>query len=43
MVSQRDKLQDQLDERLEGIKKGFEAENAIAKARVDDLQKPAVG
>ena len=39
MVSQRDKLEDQLNERLEGIKKGFEAENAIAKARVDDLQK----
>src|SRR5204862_478083 len=39
MIAQHDKLYDQLNERLEGIKKGFEVEYAVAKARVDDLQK----
>jgi polysaccharide biosynthesis transport protein len=39
MIAQHDKLSDQLNERLEGIKKGFEVEYAVAKARVDDLQK----
>jgi len=39
MIAQHDKLSDQLNERLEGIKKGFEVEYAVAKARVDDLQR----
>ena len=39
MIAQHDKLSDQLNERLEGIKKGFEVEYAVSKARVDDLQK----
>jgi uncharacterized protein involved in exopolysaccharide biosynthesis len=37
-IAQRDKLQDQLNEHLEGIKKGIELEYVVAKARVDDLQ-----
>jgi capsular exopolysaccharide synthesis family protein len=39
MIAQHDKLSDQLNERLEGIKKGFEVEYAVSRARVDDLQK----
>jgi polysaccharide biosynthesis transport protein len=37
-IAQHDKLQDQLTQHLEGIKKGIELEYVVAKARVDDLQ-----
>lgn len=39
LIATRDKLQDQLNERLEGIKRGFEVQYRVAKARVDELQK----
>lgn len=39
LIATRDKLQDQLNERLEGIKRGFEVQFRVAKARVDELQK----
>ena len=38
-IALRDKLQEQLDEHLAGIKKGIELEYGVTKARVDDLQK----
>lgn len=38
-IAQRDKLEDQIDDHLEGIKKGIEMEYGVAKARMDDLQK----
>lgn len=39
VIATRDKLQQQLDERLEGIKRSFEVDYLVAKARVDELQK----
>jgi len=39
MIATRDKLQDQLDERLAGIKRGFEIEYQVTKARLDEVQK----
>ncbi len=39
LIATRDKLQDQLNERLEGIKRGLEVQYHVAKARVDELQK----
>src|SRR6266850_883884 len=39
LLATRDKLQDQLNERLEGIKRGLEVQFRVAKARVDELQK----
>jgi capsular exopolysaccharide synthesis family protein len=39
LIATRDKLLDQLNERLEGIKSGIAIEYAVAKAHVDDLQK----
>ncbi|HUI08662.1 MAG TPA: polysaccharide biosynthesis tyrosine autokinase [Verrucomicrobiae bacterium] len=38
-LATRDKLQQQLDERLRGIIRGFEVDYQMAKARVDELQK----
>jgi len=39
MLATRDQLQQQLDERLQGIIRGFEVDYQMAKARVDELQK----
>ena len=39
LIATRDKLLEQLNERLEGIKAGIAIEHAVAKAHVDDLQK----
>ena len=39
LIATRDKLLDQLNERLEGIKAGIAIEYAVAKAHADDLQK----
>jgi capsular exopolysaccharide synthesis family protein len=39
VLAQLDKLQQQLDERLQGIIRGFEVDYQMAKARVDELQK----
>jgi polysaccharide biosynthesis transport protein len=39
LIATRDKLLDQLNERLEGIKAGIAIEYAVTKAHVDDLQK----
>ena len=38
-IAQRDKLQDQLNEHLAGIKRGIEIEYEVTKARVDELQR----
>jgi capsular exopolysaccharide synthesis family protein len=38
-IAQRDKLQEQLDARLEGVMRGFEVEYQMAEAQVDVLQK----
>ncbi|MGD1019003.1 MAG: polysaccharide biosynthesis tyrosine autokinase [Verrucomicrobiia bacterium] len=39
LIATRDKLLDQLNDRLEGIKAGIAIELAVAKAHADDLQK----
>ena len=39
VLATRDKLQQQIDERLDGIKRGFEVDYQMTKARVDELQK----
>jgi succinoglycan biosynthesis transport protein ExoP len=39
VIALREKLLQQLNERLEGIKRGFEIEYQVAKARLDELQK----
>jgi polysaccharide biosynthesis transport protein len=39
MLAMRDKQEQQLDERLQGIIRGFEVDYQMAKARVDELQK----
>jgi capsular exopolysaccharide synthesis family protein len=39
LIATRDKLLDQLNERLEGIKAGIAVEYAVAKAHVDELQR----
>jgi capsular exopolysaccharide synthesis family protein len=38
-IAERDKLQTQLDARLEGVMRGFEVEYQMAQARVTELQK----
>jgi capsular exopolysaccharide synthesis family protein len=38
LIAQHDKLQDQLDQSLEGMKSGFDVEYKVAKARADELQ-----
>jgi polysaccharide biosynthesis transport protein len=38
-IARRDKLQEQMDERLKGIMRGFEVEYQMAQARVAELQK----
>ena len=39
MIATRDKLEEQLDERLEGIKRGYEINYQVAKKRVEQLEK----
>ena len=39
MMAMRDKLQDQLNERLAGIKRGIEIEYQVTKARLDEVQR----
>ena len=39
LIATRDKLLEQLDERLQGIKAGIAIELAVSKAHADDLQK----
>jgi uncharacterized protein involved in exopolysaccharide biosynthesis len=39
MIATRDKLQDQLNERLAGIRRGFEIEYQVTKARLDEVQR----
>jgi capsular exopolysaccharide synthesis family protein len=39
MIATRDKLEQQLDERLEGIKRGYEINYQVSKKRVEQLEK----
>jgi succinoglycan biosynthesis transport protein ExoP len=39
LLATRDKLQQQIDERLDGIKRGFEVDYRMTKARADELEK----
>lgn len=41
IIAMRDKLQDQLSERLAGINRGIEIEYQVIKARLDEVQKQA--